>query len=420
MLVADTQLRPEIVAWVNEQARPLSPTAVAEAVRGATVVGLGETSHGTREFFRTRFDVLRVLVTEHGFTAVAIEGSFGAAELIDAYVAGGPGDPSSVLRELSSVMWCVEEFAEVLEWLRAYNGTVTEDRRVRFWGLDPKGTRVGRERVLAHLRAVALDAEVESAERLFAEIAEAEALGPLKARDRVTPELELRMLRLSRRLTGAPDDVLRHAGVLAQWVDSNASQDPPAAPVFTEPQVHPRPAATFLARSAYLAENLTGHLDHAAPGTRVAVWAHTFHLGVGFREPASGEALPNLGHHLRRRFGDRYYSLAFELHRGRYLGQRWTADVTPGELAIADVPASPPGSIPGYLARGGGDALFDLRRAPRPPVVASWLGSPQLAHSLGWYHSDPPLYYARTVLGEDYDGVVMIDETSPTTPLKGL
>lgn len=417
MLVTSTRLRSEIVAWVNEQARPLSASTVAGAVRAATVVGLAESSHGTREFFRTRFDVLRELVTEHGFTAIAIEGSYGAAESIDAYVAGGPGDPGSLLRELGSVMWCVEEFAEVLVWLRAHNGSVAEDRRVRFWGLDPKGTRAGRQRVLAHLRAVWPADEVAMAERLFTEIAEAEALGPLQARERVTPELELRMLRLSRRLANAPVEIRRHAEVLTQWVASNASQD--AAGVVTEPQVHPRPAATFLARSAYLAENLAGHLDRSTPGTKVAVWAHTFHLCVGFRDPATGEALPNMGHHLRRRFGDGYYSLAFELGGGRYLGQRWTADVTPGELAVASVPPPPAGSIPSYLAAGR-DVMLDLRQAPRPPVVAEWLDAPQLAHSLGWYHSDPPLYYARTVLAEAYDGVVLIDDTSPTTPLKGL
>ena len=40
---------------------------------GARVVLLGEASHGTSEFYRARAAITRRLITEHGFTIVAVE-----------------------------------------------------------------------------------------------------------------------------------------------------------------------------------------------------------------------------------------------------------------------------------------------------------------------------------------------------------
>ena len=46
----------------------------------ATVVLIGEATHGTREFYRVRAELTRALVQERGFTAVAAE-----ADWPDAY-----------------------------------------------------------------------------------------------------------------------------------------------------------------------------------------------------------------------------------------------------------------------------------------------------------------------------------------------
>lgn len=64
---------------VREIAHPLSGTArdydpLISLVSGARFVLLGEASHGTHDFYRERAEITKRLITEKGFTAVAIEG----------------------------------------------------------------------------------------------------------------------------------------------------------------------------------------------------------------------------------------------------------------------------------------------------------------------------------------------------------
>ena len=83
--------RPEDLAgWLAGRAgrldtlEPGAPVADLEPLRlaldGVRVVGLGEATHGTREFFLLKHRLLRFLVEELGYTVLAMEASVAAAE----------------------------------------------------------------------------------------------------------------------------------------------------------------------------------------------------------------------------------------------------------------------------------------------------------------------------------------------------
>jgi erythromycin esterase-like protein len=65
----------------------------------ATVVLLGEATHGTSEFYDARAAITRRLIEEHGFSIVAVEADWPDAARVDAYVrhlAPRPGETSAV------------------------------------------------------------------------------------------------------------------------------------------------------------------------------------------------------------------------------------------------------------------------------------------------------------------------------------
>jgi erythromycin esterase len=309
-----------------------------------------------------------------------------------------------LLADLDSPMWCTTEFADVLNWLRSYNDAVTDAEQVRFRGLDIKGTRVAGERVLARLAPNRQGAAAE----LLRDIAAAEAAGPVSAGRHVHPGLRTRLNELASAEQAEQDGDLR---TIEQWVDCYLSG--PATPAPPANGIHAKPAPTFVRRSLFMAENLI----RLAENEKVVVWAHTFHLATAFRDEHSH--VRNMGSVVRDRFGDKYYVLALELGRGGYLTQSWRPDLTPGDLLVRTVPPSPNGSLPWQLARPGlRGFVLDLRSA-KPKSVAEWLGAPRLTHSIGWYDGTPPGYYAWLVPGEDLDGVIYLDDTTPTTPLRG-
>ena len=69
-------------------------------VGDATVVALGEGAiHGCAESLEFRNRVLRYLVREKGFTAIALESGAVEGKLVHEYVRGGPGELSEVLAD---------------------------------------------------------------------------------------------------------------------------------------------------------------------------------------------------------------------------------------------------------------------------------------------------------------------------------
>lgn len=126
-----------VESWLHEAAisldAPASYVRVAETFDGADVVGLGEATHGTHEFFAIKAAVFRALVETGRFQTLAMELEPEAAGRIDAVLQGADGD----LRALSRGSYFFLEadaIVELLEWMKAYNAQA--EHRVRVVGID--------------------------------------------------------------------------------------------------------------------------------------------------------------------------------------------------------------------------------------------------------------------------------------------
>ena len=104
---------------------PTAPIDDLEPLRAlvgdARIVGMGEGSHGTREFFRMKHRVFEFLVERMGFTIFAIEATFPEALDVDRYVRTGEGDPSALIRGMYFWTWNTDEVLDLVRWMRNYN-----------------------------------------------------------------------------------------------------------------------------------------------------------------------------------------------------------------------------------------------------------------------------------------------------------
>jgi hypothetical protein len=138
-----------ITRWAQHHAVPLAtvdPNAVLddhvplrESVRGATIVGLGESVHGASEELTLKHRMLRFLVEDRGFRSVAWEEDWTTGVEIDAYIRTGAGDLDAIVREMSP-QWHWREAVDVLRWLRQFNAG--RDDQVRFIGVEHYFTRL--------------------------------------------------------------------------------------------------------------------------------------------------------------------------------------------------------------------------------------------------------------------------------------
>ncbi|MFL5385276.1 MAG: erythromycin esterase family protein [Longimicrobiaceae bacterium] len=424
--------RDSVLAWLAASAVPLrSATAgsgfddlrpLRGVLRDVRIVGLGEATHGSREFFQLKHRLLEFLVREMGFRVFAIEASRAAAEnVINPWVLGGEGEVGPVLDSQGFWTWNTEEVRALLEWMRAYNRSVPPERRVKFLGFDIQVNRTGEAAVLAYLRRVA-PARAAQAEALFAVrvdslAAAGNAGGPaadsagarlaetVRGYEGLLGYLALNEMRFAE-LTSPAEfaAALGHARTLAQYVA-----------VYSRPMTMIGDSLSAQ-RDRFMAENLRRLLDAEPPGTRVVLWAHNGHVQT---VPSMG--MPTLGMHLRRWYGDGYYALGFAFASGAFQARDAGPDATPRwVLREFRLDAPEEGSVNWYFARARpGDYLVDFRRAPQPTAAREWLAAPGRmisigsAFAAGWPRS---AFYQVVEPGRAFDGIVFIRETTRARP----
>ena len=103
----------------------------------ATVIGLGEAAHGTREFFRLKHRLIRYLVERQEVRLFGLEANFAETLALDRYIRYGEGDPEEALAGVYFWTWNTEELLALVEWLRAFNDGREVGDRVRFSGSTP-------------------------------------------------------------------------------------------------------------------------------------------------------------------------------------------------------------------------------------------------------------------------------------------
>ena len=89
------------------------------------VVGLGEASHGVAQYHQMKADVFKALVNNNGCRTFIIEGDFGGALKVDNYINGGAGSAEEAASEIGFAIYRTQEMADLIEWMRSYNETVS-------------------------------------------------------------------------------------------------------------------------------------------------------------------------------------------------------------------------------------------------------------------------------------------------------
>ena len=131
-----------IVKWLEEHAKPLkttNPTAslndlkpLKDMVGSASIVGLGETTHGAHEVFTMKHRIVHYLVSEKGFTNLVLEEGWDRALKLDRYVLTGKGNPNQYL----SPEFKTKEIVDLINWIKEYNTDPKHKSKVRVIGMD--------------------------------------------------------------------------------------------------------------------------------------------------------------------------------------------------------------------------------------------------------------------------------------------
>jgi erythromycin esterase len=409
-----------VAGWLKSHAIPLKSVeaghgfddlkTLKKILKNARIVGLGEATHGSREFFQFKSRMLEFLVKEMGFNVFAIEASYPACMNINDYVLFGKGDRAAALASQKFWTWDTNEVSEMIDWMRDYNRTAPEGRKVKFLGFDLQHFEQGLDLVIAYLKKVAPE-YAETAEATYKPL-RLSVQDYMKRNEEEISQTRARLLELIGflasnqtrfvRQTSASEFelVMQHARIPLQFDDSyiRAMKD----------------QKFKFSRDYYMAENIEYLMKTEGPETKMVVWAHNGHIQTG-----NMGLLPSMGNYLRKFFGDSYYALGFSFNEGgfqaRDMSQKGRGALT--EFALGPAPA---GSIDWHFAQPGiANYVVDFRSAPKDGKVAQWLASTLRMRSIGsgfstgWPQSNT---MTPTVLKNHYDGMIFIAKTTRSRP----
>jgi erythromycin esterase len=386
-----------------------------DRIGDAELVLVGEASHGTHEYYRWRAELTKRLITERGFTVVAVEGDWPDCHRIDRAVRGhADGSIREVLESFErwpTWMWANEEVEQFAVWLRDHNHDRPPAEQVGFYGLDVYSLWASLRVIIDFLDAH--DAEAARTARRAWSCLEPYAEDPQQYAwaTRVVPtSCEDEVVALLSRLQ-------QDAGVIGDDAEARFQAEQNAA-VAAEAERYYRAmvrggGASWNIRDRHMVDTLDRVLEHRGPATKAVVWEHNTHVGDARATDMAAAGMVNVGQLVRERHGEDEVVI---VGAGSYAGSVVAAREWGLPFEVMPVPEARPGSLEEFLHRSAPErSLFVF---PDRPV--DWLDT-RLGHRAIGVVYRPELeragQYVPTVLARRYDAFCYVDTTSALRPV---
>lgn len=367
----------------------------------AQVVGLGEATHGSREFGDVRLVLTERLIREHGYRVVAIEGSATTMRVIAPYLNGGSEKTPEMDRVIESGWIGRRTRRQLIEWLRNWNRSHAKSQ-VALIGVDAQENGKSRETLAAFLQraysAQVVDQWKQAATELAAADAQTPVFGDSGVNDRVGQFLNELLAKMA---LDAPilrarfgDEIYaeawRAAKDLAEFSDFNSE----------------KAGALGHSRDWYMAvEVLQAAEGQEGSKRKVVFWAHNAHVAV--RNQTTGAVLRNA-------LGCNYAGVAITFGQGDFVAQ--IPNDLQDRLAVSTVPMAEGDSIESVLATvQAGPLMASWRCGSARPGLPEWLGKPRPMHWVGGLYapSTPVSGAFRSFdLLHDFDAIIYLPKVS--------
>ncbi|WP_185993836.1 erythromycin esterase family protein [Streptomyces benahoarensis] len=372
--------------------------ALGVTVGDAKVVGVGEATHGSHEFFALKDRVFRYLVEQKGFTTFALEISWSAGLRIDDYLQHGDGnrDARQVVHEvMAGSPWDREEFVTLVRWMRDHNRQ-HPDRPVHFLGDDIGAPKLD-ERVFDNVTDYVRRTRPESLPRLN------ELLTGLRPLDDAIAYLERPLAERQQNAAKA-----QHILELVQRQRSGGGEDfefalqnaRNIAQTYTFLTLDPGDQESLTAMERYRDQVMaeTTAWWQRRTGSGVLLSAHNDHAGYAASDPATYPKTQ--GSFLRDTLGADYLAIGTTFDQGSFLSKD---EALGGEWKKFTVGPAGPGTNEYTLEQVRcRDYYADLRKAPA--AARSWLDISRPTYNVGTQYPNDKT--PEIAIGRAYDVLV--------------
>jgi erythromycin esterase-like protein len=395
----------------------LAAVASADARR----VLLGESTHGTGEYYRERGRISERLIRERGFNAIAIEGDWSPTWRVNQYVRGLGADRSAQeamagYTRFPRWMWGNVEFRDFVERLRALNLQRPQNERIGVYGMDVYDLHEAAAAVIAYLSQVDAGAarRAESQYDCFDPYATTEAYGEA-TRSNVSCRAQAEAVLAEVRQVPRPAEPVaaeRHFAAVRSAASVAGAEE-----YFRTAYAG---GLSWNARDRRMAQNVEEIAEHLQALTgrlgKVVTWSHNTHSGDARATAMAGQGELNLGQLMRERHGQAAFLVGFFSYSGTVTAApEWGA-----AGRVYDMRAALAESYEALFHATGLPAFSLLLRGNGE--MGQVLGAPRLERAIGVVYlpqTERISHYFDARLAEQFDAAVYFDRSTAATPLQG-
>ena len=313
--------------WTDDQ------LFLLDGLSNSEIVGLGEATCGTSEFFSAKHRIFKYLVENHEYKVLVMEADFGESLLINEAIWEGRAEDIKQLMTEHMHKWSLktEEIRLMLEWMSNYNKGKSESERVIYMGSDCQFNNSDSHLLKRFLQktdqdlydqAYGIIGTISQYPSIYENISTEEYKSLIVDVDNFIGDFTENKNKLVQASSEKEYELNVHIiEVMKQVIQYHFHATSPTIPDYL--------------RDEFMAENVSWIYNYYDQ-KKIVLWSHNGHIADDPMYSGSGGSM---GNYLKLKYRTKYAKLGFSFYKGTFLAENYQGSIVPFEIKAA-VPAS--------------------------------------------------------------------------------
>ncbi|GCD10515.1 erythromycin esterase family protein [Clostridium tagluense] len=375
-------------------------------IKDKELIGLGEATHGTKEFQNIRTSIISHLVEKIGFRTIVLEESYAYCLRINSYILDGEGTAEEAVSEGLCFPWVfkTQETVALVKWMREYNIKADENSRVRFYGMDIQGSEKTIEVIDFYIRKM----NFENYNMIKVDLDFCNE----KVNKTKYKSLKEKISKIEEYFRNNKNNFIKNSSkreysevyhcieVYRGWIECARE-------------------TTFNIRDKFMYENTKWIIENEKKYNegKVIIIGHNDHISKGISTNMGEDR--QLGYWLHNEYKEKYYNIGFEFSRGLF----YSKDINSYELKVFEVDKTIKKDLAARLFEETGISMFylDLNTSSNESLsLKNFITKTNRYNSIGAIYDDKADDWGidDIILGEMYDAILYMKDSNNTSLLK--
>ncbi len=388
-----------------------------EAIGDSKYVLLGESSHGTSEFYTIRAELTKRLINEKGFSVIAVEGDWPSCQSINRYIKDIGSTSINGKETLASFsrwptwMWANQEILDLVEWLRNYNRQSKRKQKVGFYGLDVYSLWESMDEIISYLERTDNSALKQARNAFscfepFNRNNESYAVSAGYLSESCMKEAIALLSAIQKNTWKYDDEEESSLNMEVNALVTVNAEEYYRTMVLSD-------SKSWNVRDIHMVEALNAVMKYYGNDAKVIIWEHNTHVGDARATDMKDAGMVNVGQLVRQQnYPEDVYIVGFGTNSGTVIASKeWGVD-----LGITNVPVAQAGSWENLMHRAGAFNQYVLFNDKNRKDFQKTIGH----RAIGVVYR--PEYeqfgnYVPSVMSSRYDGFIFVNQTHALHPL---